>query len=426
MPSPIKVIVVGAGSRGETYSDFASIHPDRLQVVGIADPRLFARKKLQECHNVPEENVFDDWHCVAEREKFADAVFICTPDRLHKEPAVALARKGYHILLEKPMAVTLEDCTEIAETCIQSGVILAVCHVLQYDPFIRKIKVLIDSGVIGDVIHIQHFEPVGFYHFAHSFVRGNWRNEAESSFALLAKSCHDLDLINHWAGKRRCIKVSSFGSLNHFQKENKPPGAASRCLDCSVETDCAYSAKKIYLDRVKKGWVRWPVSVVCRNSIPDIESVTEALKTGPYGRCVYECDNDVCSNQVVNMEFEGGLTASFSMVAFTEEICLRKTSIQGSKGELTYDGHEIKVFDFLTQISTKHTVDLSVPGSFSKGGHGIADYHLVDAFVSAVANGNPLMIQSGPKETLASHRLVFEAECSRLENRVVMCATDHD
>ncbi|XP_062871800.1 uncharacterized protein zgc:154075 [Trichomycterus rosablanca] len=423
MPSPVKVIVVGAGNRGENYSDYASVHPDRMQVVGIADPRGFARKKLQEAHKVANENVFDDWHCVAEREKFADAVFICTPDRLHKEPAVALAKKGYHILLEKPMAVTLEDCTEIAEACIQSGVMLTVCHVLRYDPFISRIKVLIDSGAIGDVIHIQHLEPVGFYHFAHSFVRGNWRNEAESSFALLAKSCHDVDLIHHWAG-RRCIKVSSFGSLSHFQKENKPPGASNHCLDCPVESDCAYSAKKIYLDRVKQGWVRWPVSVVCSTSIPDIESVTEALRTGPYGRCVYECDNDVCSNQVVNMEFEGGLTASFTMVAFTEEICNRKTTIYGSKGELSYNGHELKVFDFLTQKSTKHTVDINVPEGFDKGGHGVADYHLVDSFISAVTSGNPKLVQSGPKETLASHRLVFEAERSRLESRVVYCATD--
>ncbi|KAL6482883.1 hypothetical protein MHYP_G00077550 [Metynnis hypsauchen] len=324
------------------------------------------------------------------------------------------------------MAVTLEDCREIAEACIQSGVILTVCHVLRYDPVISKIKTLIDSGVVGDVIHIQHFSLVGFYHFAHSFVRGNWRNEAESSFALLAKSCHDLDLIHHWAGGRRCIKVSSFGSLSHFRKENKPPGAANRCLDCSVERNCPYSAKKIYLDRVKEGWVRWPVSVICSNSVPDIESVTEALKTGPYGRCVYECDNDVCSNQVVNMEFEGGLTASFSMVAFTEEIGQRKTSICGSRGELSYNGKEINVFDFLTQTSTKHTAHKNIPGAFYLGPHGVADYHLVDAFISAVASEDPLLIKSGPKETLASHRLVFEAERARLENRIVFCETDHD
>ncbi|XP_073679711.1 putative oxidoreductase YteT isoform X2 [Garra rufa] len=426
MSSPVDVIVVGAGNRGDNYSGYAVIFPDRMRVVGIADPRDFARKKLQARHKVADENTFNDWRCIAEREKFADAVLICTPDRLHKDPAVALAKKGYHVLLEKPMAVTEEDCKEIVEACIQSGVILTVCHVLRYDPLIHRIKELIDSGVIGDVIHIQHLEPVGFYHFAHSFVRGNWRNEAESSFALLAKSCHDVDLIHHWAGGRRCIKVSSFGSLSHFTKENKPANAANRCLDCPVEGDCAYSAKKIYLDQVKRGGVGWPVSVICSNSVPDIESVTEALKTGPYGRCVYECDNDVCSNQIVNMEFEGGLTAALTMVAFTEEICERKTSIYGSKGELSYNGHEIKVFDFLTRKSTKHTADTRVPGTFGTGGHGAADYHLIDSFIAAVKNKDPSRIRSGPKETLASHKLVFAAERARLENRVVFCGDQCD
>ncbi|XP_053173198.1 putative oxidoreductase YteT [Scomber japonicus] len=417
----VRVIVVGAGSRGEIYSQFASIHPERMKVVAVADPRKFARTKLQQQHNIVDENIFEDWHSIVEREKFADAVLICTPDRLHKEPAVAFAKKGYHVLLEKPMATTAEDCTVIVEACIQSGVMLSVGHVLRYDPVIHKIKELIDAGVIGDVIHIQHLEPVGFYHFAHSFVRGNWRNEEESSFALLAKSCHDIDLIHHWAGGRRCVKMSSFGSVSHFSKENKPAGAADRCLDCSVEATCPYSACKIYLDRVKQGHTGWPVSVICPSSFPDIESVTEALRTGPYGRCVYECDNDVCSNQVVNMEFEGGLTAAFSMVAFTEEICQRKTTVYGSKGELSYDGHGIQVFDFLTQKSTKHTAHNNAPGHFGMSGHGGADYHLIDAFISAVANNNPSLIRSGPEETLMSHLLVFEAERSRLESRVVYC-----
>ncbi|CAI5647084.1 unnamed protein product [Oreochromis niloticus] len=401
MTAPVLVIVVGGGCRGEIYSQYASIHPQRMKVVAVADPRKFARSKLQKQHKIEEENVFED--------------------RLHKEPAVAFAKKGYHVLLEKPMATTAEDCTAIVEACIQSGVMLSVGHVLRYDPVIHKIKELIDAGVIGDVIHIQHLEPVGFYHFAHSFVRGNWRNEAESSFALLAKSCHDIDLIHHWAGGRRCVKVSSFGSVSHFNKENKPAGAADRCLNCSVEKDCPYSACKIYLDSVKKGHTGWPVSVICPNSLPDIESVTEALKTGPYGRCVYECDNDVCSNQVVNMEFEGGVTAAFSMVAFTEEICKRKTTIHGSKGELSYNGHEIHVFNFLTQKSTKHTADYNTPRQFGMSGHGGADYCLIHAFISAVANNDPSLIRSGPEETLQSHLLVFEAERSRLESRVLHC-----
>ncbi|RVE70358.1 hypothetical protein OJAV_G00063590 [Oryzias javanicus] len=421
MTAPVRAIVIGAGCRGEGYSVFALIHPERMKVVAVADPRKFARTRLKQQHQIDNENVFEDWQTVADREKFADAVLICTPDRLHKDPAVAFAKKGYHILLEKPLATTAEDCRAIVEACVQSNVMLSVGHVLRYDPVICKIKELIDAGVVGDVVHIQHLEPVGFYHFAHSFVRGNWRNEAESSFALLAKSCHDIDLIHHWAGARRCVKVSSFGSVSHFTKEHQPKGAGDRCLDCPIEKDCPYSACKIYLDRVKQGHTGWPVSVICPSSFPDIESVTEALRTGPYGRCVYKCDNDVCSNQVVNMEFEGGLTAAFSMVAFTEEICQRKTTIYGSKGEMSCDGHEICVFDFLTQKSTKLTVKLDVPGHFGKGGHGAADYHLIDAFISAVANNDPSRIRCDSEDTLMSHLLVFEAERSRLESRVVFC-----
>ncbi|XP_057685854.1 uncharacterized protein zgc:154075 isoform X3 [Corythoichthys intestinalis] len=336
-----------------------------------------------------------------------------------KEPAVAFAKKGYHILLEKPMATTAKDCIEIVGACSENGVMLCVCHVLRYDPTISKIKKLIDSGVIGDVIHIQHFEPIGFYHFAHSYVRGNWRNEAESSFSLLAKSCHDIDLIHLWAGERRCLKVTSFGFISHFTKENKPAGASDRCLDCSVEESCPYSASKIYLERVKQGQTGWPVSIICPNSLPDIETVTEALKIGPYGRCVYECDNNVCSNQVVNMEFEGGLTAAFSMVAFTEDICKRKTTIYGSKGELSYTDDKIYVYNFLTQKTTKHVANTEGPALYGLHGHAQADYHLMDAFISAVTNNDPSFIASGPEETLKSHLLVFEAERSRRESSVV-------
>uniref|UniRef100_A0A3B4VD71 Zgc:154075 n=1 Tax=Seriola dumerili TaxID=41447 RepID=A0A3B4VD71_SERDU len=403
MTPPVRVIVVGAGCRGEIYSKFASVHPDRMKVVGVADPRKFARTKLQQQHKITDENTFDDWHSIVEREKFADAVLICTPDRLHKEPAVAFAKMGYHILLEKPMATTAEDCTAIVEACTQSGVMLSVGHVLRYDPIIHKIKV-------------NTFKLATYSHHLINFL-----NEAESSFVLLAKSCHDIDLIHNWAGARRCVKVSSFGSVSHFQKDYKPKDAADRCLDCSVEKHCPYSARKIYLDRVKQGHTGWPVSVICPNSLPDIESVTEALRTGPYGRCVYECDNDVCSNQVVNIEFEGGLTAAFSMVAFTEEVCKRKTTIYGSKGELSYDGHEVRVFDFLTQRSTKHRPHSNTPWLFGMSGHGGADYHLMDAFISAVASNDPSLIRSGPVETLLSHLLVFEAERSRLEGRVVHC-----
>uniref|UniRef100_UPI00358F8EE2 uncharacterized oxidoreductase SP_1686-like isoform X3 n=1 Tax=Myxine glutinosa TaxID=7769 RepID=UPI00358F8EE2 len=252
---------------------------------------------------------------------------------MHKEPAIAFASKGYHILLEKPMAVTEKDCKEVIAATKQAGVMLCVCHVLRYSPATIKIKELLNAGAIGDVVHIQHLEPVGFEHFAHSFVRGNWRNEKESAFSLLCKSCHDIDLINYWMDDKRCLKVSSFGSLSHFTKDDKPAGASDRCLDCMVEESCPYSAKKIYLEPAQRGVTGWPLSVICPDSQVTVGAITEALRSGPYGRCVYQCDNDVVTNQVVNMEFEEGATAALTMIAFSQKVCVRKTTIYGTKDE---------------------------------------------------------------------------------------------
>ncbi|CAH2319782.1 PREDICTED: uncharacterized protein LOC108697669 isoform X1 [Pelobates cultripes] len=420
----VNVLIVGAGSRGSCYTFYAMQFPKRMKVVGVADPRSCAREKIRDLHNIDEDKLFEDWTVAVEREKFADAVIIATPDRAHKDPAIAFARRGYHILLEKPMAVTPEDCCEIVSTCKENSVMLAVGHVMRYHPVSQKIKELMDSGAIGDIVHIQHMEPVGHWHFAHSFVRGNWRNEKESTFSLLAKSCHDIDLICYWMGKKRCVKVSSFGSLSHFTKENKPKDAGSRCLDCSVEETCPYSAKKIYLEKAEMGMFCWPTSVVCNDGIYDIESLTKALKTGPYGRCVYECDNDVVSNQVVNMEFEGGLTAAFTMMAFTHALGARVTTVYGSKGEIRCKGSTIEVCDFVAK--TTYTVPamhrVMIPMQLMA--HGGADYYLISSFISAVAKDDPSLIQTGPDETLRSHLLVFEAERSRRESCVVQFDDD--
>ncbi|XP_030078363.1 uncharacterized protein LOC115482595 [Microcaecilia unicolor] len=418
----VDVLLVGAGSRGKCYSFFAVHFSKRMQIVGVVDPRSYPREDLQTMHNIDKNNVFEDWKEAVEREKFADAVIIATPDRLHKDPAVAFAKKGYHILLEKPMAVTPEDCEEIVSVCKENGVMLAVGHILRYYPVSQKIKEIIDSGMIGDVVHIQHMEPIGQWHFAHSYVRGNWRNEKESTFSLLAKSCHDIDLINFWMGGKRCLKVSSFGHLSHFTKEHKPPGAASRCLECSVEQTCPYSAKKIYLtDHAEKGQLGWPVNVICNNTACDIENVTEALKTGPYGRCVYECDNDVITNQVVNMEFDGGVTAAFTMMAFTYTMGVRRTTVYGTKGELSCIGRgPAEVFDFLTRKRSTHPITMAVCIPAPLMGHGGADYYILHNFVTAVAKNEPSHILTGPDETLNSHLLVFEAEKSRRENRTIL------
>nr|XP_033777288.1 uncharacterized protein LOC117348848 isoform X2 [Geotrypetes seraphini] len=409
----------GSSSEGEKREPWCILDFDA--VVGVVEPRTYPREDFQNMHSIDQNNVFEDWKEAVEREKFADAVIITTPDRLHKDPAVAFAKKGYHILLEKPMAVTPEDCEEIVSVCKENGVMLAVGHILRYYPVAQKIKEIIDNGMIGDVVHIQHMEPVGSWHFAHSFVRGNWRNEKESTFSLLAKSCHDIDLINFWMGGKRCLKVSSFGHLSHFTKEHKPAGSASRCLECSVEQTCPYSAKKIYLtDHAEKGRYGWPVNVVCSNEECNIENVTEALKTGPYGRCIYECDNDVVTNQVVNMEFEGGVTAAFTMMAFTYKMGVRSTTVYGTKGELNCIGRgPVEVHEFLTAKRSTHPITMAVCIPSHLMGHAGADYYILHNFITAVAKNEPSYILTGPAETLESHLLVFEAEKSRKENRTI-------
>ncbi|XP_060570904.1 putative oxidoreductase YteT isoform X2 [Ruditapes philippinarum] len=418
--TPKTAIIVGAGQRGHGYPYYAVVFPKQLKIVGVCEPRDYHRDYEAELHKIPPENVFKDWKEAVERDKFADSVIICTPDRLHKEPAIAFAKKGYHILLEKPMAVTEEDCREIVSAVKENNVILSVCHVMRYIPWVKKVKEIIDSGEIGEVVNISHTEPVGYYHFAHSFVRGNWHKEEDSSFSLLAKCCHDVDLISYWMSKK-CSKVSSFGNLSHFHKADQPVGATKRCLDCpeSVEKSCPYSAKKIYLNRVEQGHKGWPASVLC--DVVDIENITDALRKGPYGKCVYDNDNDVMSHQVVNMQFEGGATATLQMVAFTSKICEREVKIYGTKGEITVnDGAlpPIKVFNFLTHKSASHFPEDAMVASPLMG-HGGADYYTIQAFVKALHNEDQAEIETGPDETLASHLLCFAAERARIENRVL-------
>ena len=409
-------IVVGAGQRGRGYASFSKISPDKLKIVGVAEPIKALRESVAKQYGISSTMTWDTWEKLLDHGKLADIAIITTLDQMHKEPTIKLCEKGYHILLEKPMAVTYDDCCEIVEAIKKSGVMFGVCHVLRYYPQYRKIQELIQSGAIGEVCHIQHTEPVGFWHYAHSYVRGNWRNEKESSCSLLAKCCHDLDLLSYWMGSHKCTKVSSFGSLMHFTKKDKPEDADDRCLSCPIEQQCAYSAKKIYLDLAKMGHFGWPVSVVCGSN--DIEDLTKALQTGPYGRCVYDCDNDVMSNQVVSMQFANGATAALSMVGFSEKICERQTVISGTKGEITCDySGPVKVYDFLTRGRRNHQVERKADGPLT--GHGGADYHLMKTFIDAIRANDQSMILAGPDETLYSHKLVFAAEKSRLENRVV-------
>ncbi|MFH1568220.1 MAG: Gfo/Idh/MocA family oxidoreductase, partial [Gemmatimonadota bacterium] len=231
---PVSLAIVGAGGRGAGYATFAAAHPDRARVVAVAEPRDRYREQVVAKYGVAADLTFTDWRDLAERPRLADAAIIATQDAMHVGPAVALAAKGYHILLEKPMAPDEAGCRQIVAAALEAGTIFAVCHVMRYTAYTRTLKRLLDDGRIGEVVSIQHLEPVGHWHQAHSFVRGNWGNEAASSPMLLAKSCHDLDWLRHVMGEP-CQAIQSFGSLKHFRASEKPAGAADRCLDCRVE-----------------------------------------------------------------------------------------------------------------------------------------------------------------------------------------------
>jgi len=423
---PISLIVLGAGNRGTVYSQYAVENPQLAQVVGIVEPSAYRMRQFLKKHpHIPPSGQFKDWKEMIDKEKFADAVVIATPDHLHAEAALAFANKKYNLLVEKPMAITQEDCVRIAQAAKKNNVLFCVCHVLRYTPYTQKIKEIINSGIIGEVMNIQHLEPVGQWHFAHSYVRGNWRKESEATFSLLAKSCHDIDWIHYIMGAP-CLNISSFGSLAHFKKSSKPKaaGTATRCLDCPIKTTCPYSATRIYLEMIQRGDTSWPIDVLTTSAEPDIESVTDELQTGPYGRCVYECDNDVCDNQVVNMEFEGGKTASFSMVAFTRELSVRKTRIHGTLGQLECDGLKIvqTVFNGCEETPAMETFEPRQVQDTKMHGHNYADWYLMDSFVSAIATGDKSKILSGTDETLESHLLVFGAEQARKQKTVVNVA----
>lgn len=411
----ISLIVAGAGSRGSGYAGYALARPKEAKVVGVAEPRDFHRNTMVKAHHIPANSAFTSWKAMADRPKFADAVIIATQDRMHTGPARAFLKKGYHVLLEKPMAPTEAECRAIVAEAHKAKVIFGVCHVMRYTRYTRALKKMVADGVIGDVVSLQHLEPVGWWHQAHSYVRGNWRNEKISSPMLLAKSCHDLDWIRHIMG-HKCLRVSSFGALKHFRRSEKPKGASDRCLSCprKVEANCPYSALKLYMGMIKQGQKTWPVDVITDDLTR--EGVTKALRTGPYGRCVYACDNDVVDNQVVIMEFEGRRTANFTMTAFTP-FTDRITRVFGTHGALFGDGSKIEHINFVNHKT--RVIDTNAPQAGILGGHGGGDLGLMESFISALRFRDPKRILSGPDESLETHLIVFAAEEARKKNRIV-------
>jgi predicted dehydrogenase len=407
---PVTIAVVGAGLRGREYARLAEAS-GRGRVVAVAEPDPARRSAFQRAYGMEGSSVFEGWAEFAAAGRLADVAIIATQDRQHADPAVRLAGLGYHLLLEKPMAPTEADARRITDAVEAAGVIGAVCHVLRYTGYTRALKRVVDSGRLGELINVQHLEPVGWWHQAHSFVRGNWRNSVESGPMLLTKSCHDLDWLSYLIGAAPA-SVASFGGLAHFHPGKRPDGAADRCLDCSVESSCPYSAKRLYLNCLEDDdLAEWPLPAV--TPFRDRDSVLAALRDGPYGRCVYNCDNDVVDNQVVAMQYASGLTATFTMTAFTP-MQRRQTRLFGSHGSVDGDGRILRVTDFRT--GETETIDTGDPG---EAGHDGGDGGLVDALLAAVAEGNPALLSSTMAASLASHRVVWAAERARLTGTVV-------
>ncbi|MFE9459534.1 Gfo/Idh/MocA family protein [Streptomyces californicus] len=416
----VTLAVIGAGLRGIGYARHAR-STGLARVVAVAEPDEERRTRFAAEHGIPAENVFADWRELLDRDRLADGAIISTQDRMHVGPAVRAAELGYHLLLEKPMAPTEEEAALIAAAAERHGVLLAVCHVMRYTPYTRALKELLDKGRIGEVMNIQHLEQVGWWHQAHSFVRGSWSREDDSASMLLAKACHDLDWMVYIKGSLP-ERVFSFGNLVHFRPEKRPVGAARNCLDCRVESTCPYSARRIYLDCLGdpvKEW--WPLSAVTDDHTES--GVLTALRNGPYGRCVYDAGNDVVDSQVVDMEFGDGTTASFTMTAFAA-LEHRKTRIFGTHGAIEGDGVRLRVHDFLTDTYSTVVTDTG-PDASAAEGHGGGDEMLLEAFVEAVGSGDPTPIRSTGSGSLDTHRVVWAAETAR-RTRTVTTLTPSD
>ena len=405
----VTAVLIGAGQRGaHAYAPYALKHPEELEFVAVAEPIPERREHMQKTYHIPEENCFTSWDELVAQPRMADVALICTQDRMHFEPTMKALELGYHVLLEKPMSPDPKECLEMGAYSEKHQRVFTICHVLRYTPFFQTLKKLLQEGRIGQLISIQHNENVGYWHQAHSFVRGNWRNSKETSPMILAKSCHDMDILL-WLAGDHCVSLSSFGDLTHFKKQNAPKGAPLRCTDgCPVEKECPYFAPRLYLTEN----TGWPTSSISEDV--SLEGRKKALEEGPYGRCVYHCDNDVVDHQVVNMQFANDVTAAFTMCAFTNEVS-RTLKLMGTKGEIrgAMEKNEIEITDFLTGEKEVITIDPS------NSGHGGGDFGLMKDFLEQVRQNGQGESLTSASISVQSHLMAFAAEQSRLQHRVI-------
>ena len=405
----VKIVVIGAGNRTNKYLEYAALHPERLKLVGIVEPVEIRRSLVAEKFGVPAEACFSTFDDFFSNPIEADAVLIGTPEDKHYEPCMRAIEAGYHVLLEKPIAQTKQECLDILEASQRKGVIVGVCHVLRFHPYFMKIKEVIDSGELGQIISINHYAEINIDRMTHSYVRGLWNRAKKTNPMLIAKCCHDIDFLL-WICGSKCRKVSSFGSLRWFCKENAPEGSAERCIDCKVEQSCPFSAVNLYKER--KQWIS-NFDVPQGLTIDDV--IDEELRSGKFGRCVYHCNNDVADHQVVNMELENETTISFVANAFTLND-FRGTHIKMTHGEI--DGNETTLRVRKFRGGEEQVYDFS--DLCTQPFHAGADLNIVEAFVNSITNAENGVLSSDIASSIESHVVCYEAETSRLNNQTIL------
>lgn len=409
----VTISVIGVGARGgEAYGRYIHQCKDKFKIVSLCDTNEERLEKYGETFDVPLKNRFSDDDEFF-KEKRSDVLFVCTLDRLH----VAMAKRGlalgYNIVMEKPISGDPKELRELVQCAKQSGRKVMVCHVLRYTAAVNKLKEVLDSGAIGKLVSVDHTENVVFWHEAHSYVRGNWRRSEDTTPMIMAKCCHDLDLIQYFIGSK-CRTLSSMGSLFYFRRENQPEGAADRCTECKYVKTCPYSAVRVYVDMWKNDFKAipnaWPMNVVTDELPLTEEKLLAALKTGPYGRCVFACDNDVVDNQTTIMQFENGVTATLKMEAFVKNGG-RNIRFFGSDGELDlYEGEDkIVLRKYFGEDTEWKISDLTD----DLEGHGGGDHRMIDKLYEVMTDGNEL-VDTSIENSVESHYMAIAAEDSRL------------
>ncbi|MBQ6019387.1 MAG: Gfo/Idh/MocA family oxidoreductase [Clostridia bacterium] len=411
---PVTAVIVGCGHRAVIYADYALEHPEELKIVGVADPNrercLMAAKR----YGFSVDRCYDSAEALARVPRFADAVINGTMDHQHVETSIPLLHLGYDILLEKPFAVNASEMRELDLAVKKTGRRVMICHVLRYARFYQEIKRRIVAGEIGDIINIQQAEHVSFHHLSTSYVRGKWANSEKCrTTMLLAKSCHDLDIMMWMMNPVRPKKVSSVGSRMMFRPENAPEGAGTRCTrDCPLVDVCLYSSKRLYLEHPDK-WIVYVWADLEHLEHPTDEDRIDSFRNGnPYDRCIFKCDNNVVDHQSVLIEFEGGATGTFNMVGGSAQ-SMRTIHVIGTKGEIwgefeSGDLHISCCDPDEPELYRHEKVDLS-----EGGGHGGGDEAIVEDFIRYVRTGEQSLSCTAIENSIAGHLTVFLADDSR-------------